>query len=156
MILGLIAGGWIKQSGAWWAKVGSFLLAGGILIAAAWLLHETGLCPVVKRIWTPSWTLYSGGWCFVFLAVFFGVIDGAKISSWSYPLRVIGANSILAYVMAHGWENFIIRSIKIHTWPDIFEYFGKAYEPLFAGGTVLVIFWLILWWLYRQKIFIRI
>ncbi len=156
MILGLIAGEWIKQSGAWWAKVGSFLLAGGILIAAAWLLHETGLCPAVKRIWTPSWTLYSGGWCFVFLAVFYGVIDGAKVSSWSYPLRVIGANSILAYVMAHGWEHFIIRSIKIHTWPDIFEYFGKAYEPLFAGATVLVIFWLILWWLYRQKIFIRI
>ena len=79
-----------------------------------------------------------------------------KVSSWSFPLRVIGANSILAYVMAHGWEHFIIRSIKIHTWPDIFEYFGKAYEPLFAGATVLVIFWLILWWLYRQKIFIRI
>jgi heparan-alpha-glucosaminide N-acetyltransferase len=156
MILGLIAGGWIKQSGAAWAKVGKFLLAGGILIAVAWLAHETGLCPAVKRIWTPSWTLYSGGWCFVFLAAFYFLIDGVKLSSWSFPLRVIGANSILAYVMAHGWGDFIIRSIKIHTRPDIFDYFGKAYEPLMAGGTVLVIFWLILYWLYRQRIFIRI
>ena len=49
-----------------------------------------------------------------------------------------------------------IRSIKLHTWPDIFKYFGEAYEPLVAGATALVIFWLILWWLYRQKIFIRI
>ena len=156
MILGLIAGGWIKQAGAAWAKVGSLVLAGGILIAVAWLAHETGLCPAVKRIWTPSWTLYSGGWCCFFLAAFYGVIDGIKFSTWSFPLRVIGANSILAYIMAHGWNGFIIRSIKIHTRPDIFEYFGKAYEPLFAGATVLVIFWLILYWLYRQKIFIRI
>jgi len=156
MILGLIAGGWIKQSGAAWAKVGTFVLSGGVLIAIAWLAHESGLCPAVKRIWTPSWTLYSGGWCFFFLAAFYCVIDGAKLSSWSFPLRVIGANSILAYVMAHGWEGFIVRSIKIHTRPDIFEYFGKAYEPLVAGGTVLVVFWLILYWLYRQKVFIRI
>jgi heparan-alpha-glucosaminide N-acetyltransferase len=69
---------------------------------------------------------------------------------------VIGANSILAYVMAHGWENFIVRSLKLHLGADIFEHFGKAYEPLVAGLTVLVVFWLILWWLYRQRIFIRI
>jgi predicted acyltransferase len=162
MILGLIAGGWIKRGGAWWAQVGSMLLAGGILIAVAWLAHESGLCPAVKRIWTPSWTLYSGGWCFIFLAGFYGVIDGAKLSSWSYPLRVIGANSILAYVMAHGWEDFIIHSIKIHTHKDIFilpglnEPLAHAYEPLVAGLTVLAIYWLILWWLYRQRIFIRI
>ena len=156
MILGLIAGGWIKQAGAAWAKVGSFILTGGILIAIAWLAHETGLCPAVKRIWTPSWTLYSGGWCFFFLAAFYGLIDVAKVSSWSFPLRVIGANSILAYIMAHGWEGFIIRSFQTHIRPDIFAYFGKAYEPLVAGAVVLIIFWLILYWLYRQRIFIRI
>jgi len=156
MILGLIAGGSIKQGGAWWAKVGTFVLTGGVLIAIAWLAHESGLCPAVKRVWTPSWTLYSGGWCLFFLAAFYCVIDGAKLSSWSFPLRVIGANSILAYIMAHGCENFIVHSIKIHTWPTIFEYFGPAYEPLVAGGIVLVVFWLILYWLYRQKVFIRI
>jgi heparan-alpha-glucosaminide N-acetyltransferase len=69
---------------------------------------------------------------------------------------VIGANSILAYIMAHGWENFIVRSFQTHIRPDLFDYFGKAYEPLFAGATVLLVFWLILYWLYRQKIFIRI
>jgi predicted acyltransferase len=158
MILGLIAGGWIKQAGAWWTKVGSLVLTGGILLTIGWLAHETGLCPAVKRIWTPSWTLYSGGWCFIFLAVFYGLIDGARWMSWSFPLRVIGANSILAYVMAHGWEGFIVRSIKIHTWPDIFiiDRFGPAFEPLIAGAAVLAVYWLVLWWLYRQRIFIRI
>ncbi len=156
MILGLIAGGWIKQSGSPWTKVGWFLLAGGIGIALGYVLHETGLAPSVKRIWTPSWVLYSGGWCFFFLAAFYGIIDAAKVSSWSFPLRVIGANSILAYVMAHGWDGFIVRSLKIHLGDNIFRGFGPAYEPLVAGLVVLAVFWLILWWLYRQKIFLRI
>jgi hypothetical protein len=70
---------------------------------------------------------------------------------------VIGANSILAYIMAHGWEGFIIRSLKLHLGDDIFQLpFGQEFEPLVAGGIVLVIFWLILLWLYRQKIYIRI
>jgi predicted acyltransferase len=164
MILGLLAGGWIKQEGSPWTKFGWLLLAGGIGIALGYVLHETGLAPSVKRIWTPSWVLYSGGWCFFFLAAFYGLIDAAKLSSWSYPLRVIGANSILAYIMAHGWEGFIEKSFQIHFGDDIFQRvgriydprFGPALEPLFAGLTVLVIYWLILWWLYRQKIFIRI
>jgi predicted acyltransferase len=156
MILGLIAGGWIKQEGSPWSKVGWFLLAGGIGLALGYVLHETGLAPSVKRIWTPSWVLYSGGWCFFFLAAFYAVIDAARVSSWSYPLRVIGANSILAYIMAHGWEGFIERSLQIHLGADIFERFGQAYEPLVAGLAVLAVYWLFLWWLYRQRIFIRI
>ena len=73
-----------------------------------------------------------------------------------YPLRVIGANSIAAYLLAHGSEGFIVRSFRIHLGTDIFELLGPAYEPLLAGITVLVVQWLVLWWLYRQRIFIRI
>jgi heparan-alpha-glucosaminide N-acetyltransferase len=156
MILGLIAGGWLRQPVSAWTKFGWLMIAGGLCLAAGWILHETGLAPAVKRIWTPGWTLYSGGWCFFLLAAFYGVIDCGKLVSWSFPLRVIGANSILAYIMAHGWENFIIRSFHIHFGKDVFRVFGEAYEPLVAGATVLAIFWLILFWLYRQRIFIRI
>jgi predicted acyltransferase len=156
MILGLIAGGWLRLEGSPWKKVGWFVAAGGLLMAAGLAAHEYGLCPAVKRIWTPSWTLYSGGWCLFLLAGFYAVIDAGGLSAWSYPLRVIGANSIAAYLLAHGPDNFILRSCKIHLGPECFELFGSAYEPLVAGGTVLVIQWLVLWWLYRQKIHIRV
>ena len=47
-----------------------------------------GVCPVVKRIWTPSWVLFSGGWCFLLLAAFYAVVDVARLaragrSRWS-------------------------------------------------------------------------
>ena len=156
MILGLIAGGWLKQEGAAWHKIGWFLLAGGIGMAAGLLAHETGLCPCVKRIWTPSWVLYSGGWSFFFLAAFYAVIDVLNVRTWSFPLRVIGVNSIVAYIIAHGVDGFIIRSFRIHFGERVFEAFGPAYEPLLSGIAALAVMWLILYWLYRQKIFLRI
>ena len=84
-------------------------------IAAGLLLHVTGICPVVKRIWTPAWTLYSGGLCFLFLAGFCWLTEVKGYRRWAFPLVVIGMNSIAAYLIAHLWERFIsIRSV--FTW----------------------------------------
>jgi predicted acyltransferase len=156
MILGLIAGGWLRREVPPWKKIAQLTLAGAVLFALGWGAHHSGFCPSVKRIWTPSWTLFSGGWCFLFLAAFYAVIDAGRLSAWSIPLRVIGANSIAAYLLAHGSENFLIRSFHIHFGKQVFEVFGTAYEPVVAGATVLIIQWLVLWWLYRNKVYIRI
>ncbi len=51
--------------------------AGLATIALGWLLGVLGLGPVVKRIWTPSFTLWSGGICLLFLAFFHQVLDRA-------------------------------------------------------------------------------
>jgi heparan-alpha-glucosaminide N-acetyltransferase len=172
MILGLIAGGWLKNTTSApfvrqsplavvplkdsWKLVALLFLTGAVLIGLGLAIHESGLCPCVKRIWTPSWTLYSGGWCFLLLAGFYATIDVARLSTWSFPLRVIGANSIAAYLLAHGPDRMIANSLKLHFGADVFKLFGPSYETLVAGGTILLIEWLILYWLYRQKIYIRI
>ena len=80
------------------------LFPGALLLGIGLALHEIDVCPCVKRIWTPSWTLYSGGWCFLLLAGFYAIIDAGHISSWSFPLRVIGANSIAARSEEHTSE----------------------------------------------------
>lgn len=156
MLLGLIAGGWLRQRVPVWRMTLRLLAAGGVLLAAGLAVHEYGLCPCVKRIWTPSWVLYSGGWCCLFLGAFHALVDGAGLSGLSYPLRVIGANSIAAYLLAHGPDRFILDSFQIHLGKDAFALLGAAYEPLLAGGAVLAVQWLVLWWLYRQRLFLRI
>lgn len=156
MILGLIAGNWLRRDWTVSKKIGAMLLAGGVLLALGLIAHETEICPAVKRIWTPSWTLYSGGWCFVLLAGFYTVIDVWRLQSWSYPLRVIGMNSIAAYVLAHGPDQFILKSLQIHLGQDAFQVFGKPYETLVSGGLILLVLWLILWWMERRRIFLKI
>jgi predicted acyltransferase len=83
-------------------------------------------------------------------------MDWAGFVSWSFPLRVIGANSIVAYCMEHLISGFIVTSFKKHLGADVFKEFGPKYEPLVTGITLLVVFWLILFWMYRRKIFVRI
>ncbi len=157
MILGLIAGRWIANTDLTpWRRVGWLVVAGVVTLGAGYALGEFGLCPIVKRIWTPSWTLYSGGWCFLLLASFYATIDVIGLRFWARPLEVIGANSIAAYVMAHTIDGFLERSYRIHLGPNIFKTFGEAYEPLTQGAFVLGTMWLILWWMYRKRIFVRI
>jgi predicted acyltransferase len=155
MILGLIAGRWLRESSPQ-IPIKKLLVAGGIGIAAGLLLHFTGICPVVKRIWTPAWTLYSGGVCFLFLAAFSWILDIRKWRSWAFPFIVIGMNSIAAYLIAHLWEGFIVSSFRIHLGPNAFKIFGDGLAPFLQGWAVLLTFWLVLFWMYRRKILLRI
>src|SRR5688572_5255885 len=86
MILGLIAGGILRSAKAPFAKVCWFVIAGVSCLLAGAALGWLGICPVVKRIWTPSWVLFSGGWCFLFTAAFYLIIDVLGRKTWSFPL----------------------------------------------------------------------
>ncbi len=155
MILGLAAGRWFRAS-APAIPIRRFLLAGGVGIGLGLLLHFTGICPVVKRIWTPSWTLFSGGLCFLFLAAFSWIIDVKRYRKWAFPLVVVGMNSIAAYLIAHLFEEFVYSSFRIHLGERPFQLLGAGIEPLLLGGAVLLTYWAMLWWMYRRKLFLKI
>jgi predicted acyltransferase len=155
MILGLFAGQWF-QAAAPRQPIRKFVIAGVILIALGLLFHITGVCPIVKRIWTPSWTLFSGGICFLFLSAFSWIIDVKQYRRWAFFLIVVGTNSIAAYLIAHLWEDFIHRNLLTNLGNAPFLIFGQGLQPLLLGATILLIDWLFLHWMYRRKIFLRI
>jgi heparan-alpha-glucosaminide N-acetyltransferase len=133
-----------------------FLTAAAILLFAGLLLHFTGICPIVKRIWTPAWTLFSGGMCFLFLAAFSWVVDIKKQTRLAFPLVVVGMNSIAAYLIAHLFEDFVQSSFRINLGMSALNIFGTALEPVTLGVLTLAVYWLILHWMFRNKIFLRI
>jgi heparan-alpha-glucosaminide N-acetyltransferase len=154
MILGLLAGRVVRRPGTHWERIRWLLVAGLVSLAAGWILDATGICPSVKRIWTPSWTLFSGGWCFLLMAGFYAVID---VTGWRrpwFPLVVIGMNSIAAYLIAHILESPIEKVLRAV--PAVFTVFGAAYQPFLLGACTLACYWLILWVMYRRKMFLRI
>jgi heparan-alpha-glucosaminide N-acetyltransferase len=155
MLLGVIAGRWFHEA-APRIPLRKFAIAAVALMAAGLLLHFTGICPIVKRIWTPSWTLWSGGVCFMFLAVFSWIIDVKKNQRLAFPLVVVGMNSLAAYLIAHLWEEFILNSFRIHLGMRVLNVFGTALEPFVLGVLTMATYWLILYWMYRKRIFIRI
>jgi predicted acyltransferase len=155
MILGLIAGRWMRES-APAIPVRRFITCGVILFAAGLLLHFTGVCPIVKRIWTPAWTLFSGGVCFLFLSAFCWVMEVRGQKRWAFPLVVIGMNSIAAYLIAHLCEEFVVSNLVINLTARPFQILGAELQPLLLGATVLFVYWLMLFWMFRRKIFLRI
>jgi predicted acyltransferase len=156
MILGLLAGNALKAASTGREKIRFFVITGVGLLAFGVLLHVLGINPIVKRIWTPAWVLFSGGWCFLLLAFFYGVIDVAHYRKWSFPLMVIGTNSIAAYVIADGLGSFISGSLYIHLGQHFDQVFGIPYASLVKGTLVLLIEWWILYWMYKRKIFLKI
>ncbi len=157
MILGLFAGKVLKDNRTQKDKLKFFVIMGIALILTGVILHFTGINPIVKRIWTPAWTIFSGGICFLFLAFFYGVVDVWQKRKWSFFLLVIGANSIAAYVIADGGvRSFLADSLYIHLGPAYDQVFGAPYATLVKGIIVLFLIWLILYWMYKKKIFIKI
>lgn len=157
MILGLLAGNTLHSSKSAKEKLNFFIKMGLVLLVVGIILQVTGINPIVKRIWTPAWTIFSGGICFLFLALFYSIVDMAGKKKWSYFLMVIGANSIAAYVMADaGLRSLIRKSLFIHFGPNFDKILGDPYATLVSGGITLFILWLILNWLFKKKIFIKI
>jgi predicted acyltransferase len=189
MLIGVMAGELLQSSRSKWLKVamlfGTGILCMGLGVAAA----EFGLCPIVKRIWTPSWVLFSGAYTLWILGAFYLVVDVIGLKFWTFPLRVFGMNSILIYMMGQLLRGWTTRQIHVHFDPrnfyhdvppagvqDVFHWmsdnflywiqglgasYGATlrdgdYAPLMQSLSVLLVFWLICYWLYRQRIFLRI
>jgi len=151
-ILGLIAGRWLEAG----APIGRLLVAGAVSLALGTALDASGICPSVKRIWTPAWVLVSGGWCFWLLAAFHWVVDVKGFKGWAWPLAVVGTNSIAAYLIEHLWKDFIDRSLVTHLGEGPFRILGDGLEPLLKGAAILAVLWGILAWMHRRRIFLRV
>ncbi len=156
MIFGMQAGRLLRSERAPGAKVARLVIFGlaGIVLGA--VVAAAGLCPIVKRIWTPSWTIFSAGVVAVVLAAFYGIIDWQGWRRWSVPLVVAGMNAIALYGLWQLMGGFIKENVQRHLGRHVFESLGPDYTTMLERGAVLVVLWLILLWMYRRRLFLRI
>ena len=156
MMLGVWAGEWLGSPRTPEEKCKGLLAAGTGLALAGLAFDWLGICPIVKRVWTSSYTLYSGGLVVLILGVLHGVIEIKGWKRWAFPLLVIGANSIAVYVMSWTIEEFVRDALVRHLGRAPFAVLGPPFEPVLRGAAVLLVFWLVLLWMYRRRIFVRL
>ena len=152
MTFGLLTGGFLRREGDDRRKCGRLIVGGIVLLL---LGTVTGLlaCPCVKRLWTPSWTLFSGGWVLLLLAAFYWLVEIAGHRRLVFPLVIVGMNSIFIYLMHSLCGGWIRDTLKTHLGPGIFS--GPS-GPILDRCSVLLLLWLLCLWLYRQKAFLRL
>jgi heparan-alpha-glucosaminide N-acetyltransferase len=156
MVFGLLAGQLMRCNLSIAGKLKRLVLLGvlGVVLGKATAL--AGLCPIVKRIWTPSWTIYSAGWVTLVLAAFVAIIEWHRWKHWALPFVVVGLNPIALYCLWQLSTGFIRDNIRRHLGQSIFESLGVIYAPVLERAAVLLILWLVVLWMYRRKIFLRI
>jgi predicted acyltransferase len=117
-------------------------------IRSAWVF-----CPIVKRNWTPSWALFCSGWTLWILSGFYAAIDIAGWKKWTFPFVVVGMNCTAMYCMWQMFKGWVNQSIQTHFGRALFD---TAYGPIWASLSWTLVLWLICFWMYRRKIFLKI
>ncbi len=149
-MLGAFAGQIMKE-GKDKLKNSKYLFFIGLaLLLGGWLLSFQ--TPVIKKIWSASMTLWSGGWCFILMALFYYVVDYKGWSSGLNWLKIYGMNSITAYVLA---EVVNFRGVVHSLIFGLEQYAGDYYGALLTLGNFLILFF-ILRLMYKLKFFVKI
>jgi predicted acyltransferase len=152
MILGLIAGEKLRTAASDGRKL-LWLVAMGAVCLALGLLMGDWVSPIVKRIWTPSWAVYSAGWTFLMLAAFFAVIEIVGWKKWAFPFVVVGMNSIAMYCMSQQMRGWVRGNLNAHLGSRTF---AGDYRLLLENVAILCVLWVICLWMYRKRIFLRL
>lgn len=174
MLLGLIVGELLRANSTSGKKLKQMLIVGAVCLALGLAAGYT-VCPIVKRIWTPSWALASGGIVVWMLALFYLTFDHWNMRRLAWPLAVVGMNSIVIYLMAQLMKGWTLAALKTHlafpyakfagwmtertgsAWsPTLFGGAASSFTPFYESLAVLFTFWLICVWLWKQKIFVKI
>lgn len=112
------------------------------------------LNPMVKRLWTCSFTFFSAGWVLLMLAVFYWIVEVRQVKKWTFPLIVVGMNSLFIYSLGQiGIKGWLMRGLGNFT--KNFSVFGDV-GMIFQHTLVMVCLWYLCYWLYQRKIFFKI
>lgn len=179
MVFGLIAGEWLRRDYSLQRRCLGLLIGGAVGIGLGYALHVTGVCPVIKKIWTPGWTLYSAGWASLLLGAFFFLFDVINLKPVAWPLTAVGRNSLAVYIFHSLLAGWIIATIAVHFGPHFFRWIAPLvqeplrtdwrnappasvfalfgiYQPIAERTTVLLACWALAIWMYRRKLFLKI
>lgn len=129
-----------------------------ILAACAAAAFASGLLlslwiPMVKRLWTPSFTLFSAGWVLTGLMAVYWIVEMRGWKRWAFPAIVVGTNCIFIYSFSQvlrGWLSRGIGNFTGHFW--FLGSWGEVPHNLLVFGVM----WYLCFWLYQRRIFFRI
>lgn len=128
-------------------------IAGGVAMTAvgwAWGFH----LPVIKKIWTSSYVLVTGGYSFVLLGLFYLVVDVWGYQAWAKPFVWIGANPLTIY-LARNFVDFNALANRF-VGGSVKALVGQPIGYLLQTSVSLAFSMLLVWFLYRKRIFLRV
>ena len=165
ILIGFLVGTMIKTSNDHKDNAQRMAVLGALLVILGWIWAF--LFPINKQLWTSSYVLYTGGIATIVLSAMIWLIDVQGLKLWSKPFVIFGSNSIFIFVASGIWAKILLM-IKFDLDGKLVSGYSYVYKTAFqplAGdlnGSLLfalfhvLMFWLILAWMYKKKIFIKL
>ncbi len=153
-IWGVITGQFLMSARPDKKKLLTLVIAGLAGVIAGFLLDYA--TPIIKRISTSSFVIYSGGWTLLALAFSYWLIDIKKYRNWTKFFVIVGVNPLFIYLFAHVGGADLIHSVVKPFTLGIFSWAGQITAEILTGFTVWFCLWYITYWMYKHKIFIKI
>ncbi|MDR2981324.1 MAG: hypothetical protein LBV12_03650 [Puniceicoccales bacterium] len=150
VLMGVYTGRWVSSLRKPGVKTAGLFLSGILALGMADLWEP--LHPINKHLWTGSFVLWSGGWCLMMMGFFYGIVDWLGWKRWTFPLCVIGMNSLAAYMMTSLLNFRPFGLVFIQGFKGRVS--NECFEVLHSGATLAIV-WLILYVMYRKKIFLK-
>lgn len=166
VIIGSLIGDYLLKQENQTIKTRKILLL-GIGLSLIGMLWNTSL-PYNKNVWTPSYIVVMAGLATIFLGILYFIIDVKNNKKWAYPLMVFGSNAIFAYVVPILLKLWIFQEWRIAaadgktvTIQQGYISFLMGHTGRIEGGwlytfTYILFWWLVLWQLYRKKMFFKV
>jgi predicted acyltransferase len=150
VLIGVLAGELLLSNRSPKAKCFAlYAYAAGLLLSGlAWSLW----LPIIKLLWTSSFVLVAGGLSCLMMATFYLIVDVLGYRRWIFPFKVIGMNALAVYMATILFDFRKIGSIFVG---QLLPRVGR-WEDFLAQSTALAIVWLILYWMYRTRSFVKI
>jgi len=161
ILLGVFCGQLLMSDRGWWQKLLYLIVGGGVCLGLG-VLAGMYACPIVKRIWTPSWVLFSGAWVIWGLAACYLLFDLCRLRWIGWPLIVVGVNSLVFYLMGQLIQPWAAQTMQQHFLPLLSSVVGEQWLAIDMLGwlippvAALILFWFVALWLYSKKYFVRV
>jgi len=152
-LMGILTGTFLRLEKYSMPKKALLLFSAGIVFILSGLIWDPYF-PINKRLWTSSFVLYTAGWSLLFLSIFYWLIDIAGFRRWAFVFIIIGTNSILIYMCAEGMVNFGYTAEYV--FGGMIRQLPLLWQPVFTATSVTMIQLILLYLLYRNKIFLKI
>lgn len=150
VLIGALAGNLLRSARSAKGKC-LFLSAGGACMVILGLIWSLWF-PIIKLLWTSSFVLVAGGISCLLLAAFYLVMDVGGYRKWAFGFVVIGVNALAVYMATMLFDFRKIGNIFVgHLVPRIGR-FGSLLEATAAFAII----WLVLYWMYRTKSFVKV
>lgn len=138
-------------------KVKLLVMSGVAALVIGFSLDLLNITPIIKKIATASFVFASGGWAILALAFSYWLIDVKKMFlKGSRMFIIVGTNCIFIYMLfSMGGAGIISRAFTPIV-NSLFGWSGQLTAEILTSFTVWFALWYLSYWLFRNKIFIKI